>query len=135
MRHFSGHDLAWQRRATGRPAAADRAGVDRPADLQLAGGSHGPRVPVEVKTASAPVKPAKSNEVANDRLRTGDQVFVPAIAALAKLRDDVANGQDLAVSQQDLAAVDVQINTVVGIRADFGSKINSQASHDVAIKV
>ena len=55
---------------------------------------------------------------------TGDQVFTPAIAALSKLRDDVANGQDLAVSQQDIAALDIQINTVVGIRADLGSKIN-----------
>jgi flagellar hook-associated protein 3 FlgL len=55
---------------------------------------------------------------------TGDQVFTPAIAALSKLRDDVATGQDIAVSQQDIAALDVQINTVVGARADFGSKIN-----------
>jgi flagellar hook-associated protein 3 FlgL len=55
---------------------------------------------------------------------TGDQVFTPAIAALSKLRDDVANGQDLTVSQQDIAALDVQLNNVVGIRADFGSKIN-----------
>jgi flagellar hook-associated protein 3 FlgL len=56
---------------------------------------------------------------------TGDQVFTPAIAALAKLRDDVATGQDIAVSQQDIAALDTQINTVVGIRADFGSKLNT----------
>jgi flagellar hook-associated protein 3 FlgL len=55
---------------------------------------------------------------------TGDRIFTPAIAALAKLRDDVSNGQDLTVSQQDITAVDDQLNAVVGIRADLGSKIN-----------
>ena len=55
---------------------------------------------------------------------TADQVFTPAITALAKLRDNVANGKDLDISQQDIAAIDAQINTVVDVRADFGSKIN-----------
>lgn len=55
---------------------------------------------------------------------SGDQVFSPAISALSKLRDDVANGQDNEISQNDLASLDTQINNVVSIRADFGSKIN-----------
>lgn len=55
---------------------------------------------------------------------TGDQVFAPAIAALAKLRDDVTNRQNADVSQQDIASLDVQITAVVSIRADFGSKLN-----------
>ena len=55
---------------------------------------------------------------------TGDQIFTPAIAALVKLRDDVASGKTVDVSQQDIAALDTQLNTVVGVRADFGAKIN-----------
>ena len=55
---------------------------------------------------------------------TGDKIFTPAIAALAKLRDDVASGQNAEVSQQDIAALDTQINQVVTVRADFGSKLN-----------
>ncbi len=55
---------------------------------------------------------------------TGDRVFTPAIEALTKLRDDVANGQNAIVSQQDIAALDAQIATVVNIRADFGAKLN-----------
>ena len=55
---------------------------------------------------------------------TGDKVFTPALAALAKLRDDVANGRNADVSQQDIAALDVQITSVVNVRADFGSKLN-----------
>jgi len=55
---------------------------------------------------------------------TADQVFTPAIAALSQLRDNVANGQNSAVSQQDIAAIDAQLNRVVDVRADFGAKIN-----------
>jgi flagellar hook-associated protein 3 FlgL len=55
---------------------------------------------------------------------TGDQVFTPALTALANLRDDVANGKTITVSQQDISALDDQISNVLTVRADFGSKIN-----------
>lgn len=55
---------------------------------------------------------------------TGDKVFTPAIAALEKLRDDVAGGKNQDVSQQDIAALDAQLSSVVTYRADFGSKLN-----------
>jgi flagellar hook-associated protein 3 FlgL len=55
---------------------------------------------------------------------TGDQILAPALAALGKLRDDVASGRTSDISQSDIASLDTQINTVVSARADFGSKIN-----------
>jgi flagellar hook-associated protein 3 FlgL len=55
---------------------------------------------------------------------TGDQIFTPALTALTKLRDDIATGQDNQISQNDLTALDTQINNVVSTRADFGAKIN-----------
>ncbi|HLJ55960.1 MAG TPA: flagellar hook-associated protein FlgL [Chthonomonadaceae bacterium] len=55
---------------------------------------------------------------------TGDKVFAPALAALAKLRDDVSSGKSQDVSQQDIAALDTQISAVVAHRADFGAKLN-----------
>jgi flagellar hook-associated protein 3 FlgL len=55
---------------------------------------------------------------------TGDQIFIPAINALAKLRDDVSSGQSSTVSQQDIAALDTQLGTISSTRATFGSVIN-----------
>ena len=55
---------------------------------------------------------------------TGDQVFVPLLAALGKLSNDVANGAVSVVSRDDLAQVDTQLNNVLSVRADMGSKIN-----------
>ncbi|HLK57576.1 MAG TPA: flagellar hook-associated protein FlgL [Chthonomonadaceae bacterium] len=55
---------------------------------------------------------------------SGDKVFTPVFAALGQLRDDLAYGNTNGISQNDLAAMDAQINNVLGVRADFGSKIN-----------
>jgi flagellar hook-associated protein 3 FlgL len=54
---------------------------------------------------------------------TGDQVFIPLLAALGKLRDDVNYGATSIVSNTDLAQVDTQLTNVVAVRADLGSKV------------
>ena len=54
---------------------------------------------------------------------TGDQVLVPILTTLGKLRDDVATGATGIVSRDDLSQLDTQINKVLAARADMGSKI------------
>lgn len=54
---------------------------------------------------------------------TGDQTFVPLLTALAKLRDDVGSGASGVISNTDLAQVDAQLNNVLAVRADLGSKV------------
>ena len=53
----------------------------------------------------------------------GDTVFTPIFAALTKLRDNISVGASASISNTDLTNLDTQINTVLGVRADFGSKI------------
>jgi flagellar hook-associated protein 3 FlgL len=62
----------------------------------------------------------------NDTIKTnvtGDQIFVPLLTALGKLRDDVTAGAATTVSNVDLSQLDTQLNTVLTARADMGSKI------------
>ena len=54
---------------------------------------------------------------------TGDQVFVPLLTTLGKLRDDVETGATGIVSRDDLSQLDTQLNNVLTVRADMGSKI------------
>ena len=54
---------------------------------------------------------------------TGDQTFIPLLTALGKLRDDVGTGASGIVSNTDLAQVDAQLNNVLAVRADLGSKV------------
>lgn len=55
---------------------------------------------------------------------TGDQVFTPLLAALQTAHDDIAAGSTSQLSQQDLAAMDSQLNNLLGIRADIGGRLN-----------
>lgn len=54
---------------------------------------------------------------------SGDKVISPILTALGNLRDDIAFGNSQTISGTDLDAMDSQINNVLGIRADLGSKI------------
>ncbi len=54
---------------------------------------------------------------------TGDQVFIPLLNALGKLRDDVSTGATSVISNTDLTQVDAQLNNVLAVRADLGSKV------------
>lgn len=54
---------------------------------------------------------------------SGDQVFTPLLTALGKLRDDVGSNASTTVSNTDLAQVDTQLNNVLAVRADLGSKV------------
>src|SRR5581483_11434756 len=53
---------------------------------------------------------------------TGDKVFTSIFTTLGQLRDNVANGASDLVSRNDLAALDVEINNVLTVRADMGAK-------------
>ena len=55
---------------------------------------------------------------------TGDVAFSSLLTNLGKLRDDISNGSSVIVSQTDLTNVDGDLNNVLTIRADIGSKIN-----------
>jgi len=54
---------------------------------------------------------------------TGDTALSPALAALTQLRDDLAMGQSALISQNDIAALDTQINNILSVRADMGAKV------------
>jgi flagellar hook-associated protein 3 FlgL len=54
---------------------------------------------------------------------TGDTSLSPALAALTQLRDDLAMGQSALISQNDIAALDTQINNILSVRADMGAKV------------
>ncbi len=54
---------------------------------------------------------------------TGDQVISPLITALGKLRDDLSSGAAPVISQNDISALDTQINNLLSVNADMGAKI------------
>jgi flagellar hook-associated protein 3 FlgL len=55
--------------------------------------------------------------------QTGDTVLSGALAALESLKDHLANGQTVAISNDDLAALDDALSTVSGARAQVGSQV------------
>ena len=54
----------------------------------------------------------------------GQATFDPAIKALFNLRNDLNSGNATAISQNDLAAIDQAMDTVLAARADVGAKTN-----------
>ncbi len=55
---------------------------------------------------------------------TGDTVFTPLLSTLQSLQTDIANGNLSAVSKVDLANIDTQLNSLSGVNADVGSKVD-----------
>ena len=53
----------------------------------------------------------------------GDKVITPVITALTTLKNDLSAGNSNVISNTDIANFDTQINNVINIRADVGSKI------------
>jgi flagellar hook-associated protein 3 FlgL len=56
---------------------------------------------------------------------TGDKVFGQAFSALIALRDNIANNQIRAISDQDLSALDEALSVISGYRAEAGSKVQA----------
>jgi len=54
---------------------------------------------------------------------TGDRVFTDAMATLTALRDHIATGQISIISRDDLVALDKALETVLGIRAEVGGRV------------
>lgn len=54
---------------------------------------------------------------------TGDTALAPALTSLGQLRDHLAMRQSAPVSQNDIAALDTQINSILSVRADMGAKM------------
>jgi flagellar hook-associated protein 3 FlgL len=54
---------------------------------------------------------------------TGDEVFLPVIQALERLRDHMASGSTQIISYEDLPDLDKQISNILSVRADIGAKI------------
>jgi flagellar hook-associated protein 3 FlgL len=53
----------------------------------------------------------------------GDAVFTDIFSTLTTLRDHIAGGQTGTISRDDLVALDAVMDTVTGLQADFGAKI------------
>lgn len=59
---------------------------------------------------------------------TGDKTFLPLITTLQQVQVDVSSGATGTLSRTDLANVDTQLNSILGARADLGSKTNRLTS-------
>ncbi len=55
---------------------------------------------------------------------TGDKVFIPLLATLQTLANDVGSGNVSLISYSDLNNLDTVYNNVNGVRADLGAKVN-----------
>jgi flagellar hook-associated protein 3 FlgL len=55
---------------------------------------------------------------------TGDSVLVPVLNALTTLKNDVSNGAAQSVTQNDLSALDTQLNNLEGAQANLGSLVD-----------
>jgi flagellar hook-associated protein 3 FlgL len=55
---------------------------------------------------------------------TGDSVISPILTTLSQLRNDVASGATQSITQNDLSAIDTQLNNVTAVRANFGSLVD-----------
>jgi flagellar hook-associated protein 3 FlgL len=53
----------------------------------------------------------------------GDTVFDDVFSTLSTLRDHIAGGQTGTISRDDLTALDAVMDSVTGLQADFGAKV------------
>jgi flagellar hook-associated protein 3 FlgL len=54
----------------------------------------------------------------------GEATFAPAFTALMNLRDHLNAGDNTAVSNTDIAAVDLALDAILSARAEVGAKMN-----------
>lgn len=69
---------------------------------------------------------------------TGDSAIVPALTALAQLRDNLDSGNSNAVSNESIKQLDAEIGGLSTLRAGIGAKINHMdrvLNQNAAIKV
>lgn len=55
---------------------------------------------------------------------SGHQIFSPLFSALESLKADIHNGDYTAISTNDIGAVDAGLQSVLGARAQIGTKLN-----------